>query len=105
MLAGPDPDAAKRRAEAFPERGQPIVHARGDDGMDAARHEPVALELAESFGQHALADAVDALAQAGEAHLFLAFQGIDDEERPAVSDALENLAHELALLGREFANA
>lgn len=62
--------------------------------MNVPRHEAVAFELAQGLGEHLLAHAADAIPQLREAHLAALPQLVDDEKRPFVGDALEDLTYE-----------
>ena len=48
----------------------------------------------QGLGEHLLTDTANALAEPGEPHLTLAFERVDDEQRPFVSDAFQDFPHE-----------
>ena len=80
------------------QRRERVLHARRHDRVDRARHEPVALELAQRDGQHPLRDPVDLAPQLVEAQR-APFEQRDRQQRPLVRDAVEDLAHLAALAG------
>jgi hypothetical protein len=69
----------------------------GNHRVHGAEHQAVALELAQR--EHALADAVDAVAELGEAAALVGQQR-DDQQRPLVGHPVEDLAHLAVVFGR-----
>ena len=71
-----------------------VVHVWRNDRMHTARHEPVALQLAQRLGQHLLADAADQFAKACEPNRITGLERIDHKERPFIGHAVEKLSDE-----------
>jgi hypothetical protein len=84
--------------ESDAELRQLVVDAGWNHRMYGATDEPVALQLAQCDGEHALADPVDLAPQLGEPQLPTVEQG-DDQQRPLVGYPVEDLA-DLAVLAR-----
>ena len=101
VLFDPDPEPADRLAQGHAQRREPILDSRRDRCVHTPCHEPVTFELPQRPGQHFLAYPADALLQARESHLLLAFQRVDDQQRPFVGDALQHFAHKRLLFGQE----
>jgi hypothetical protein len=101
VLARPGHQGLDRVEERRPERGQVVVDARRDHRVDRPPDEAIALQPAQGEREHPLADAVDLAAQPGEALRALAEQ-LDDEQRPLVRQAVEQVADlaRLRQLGR-----
>jgi len=96
----PGPHAADGFAQALTERGEPVVHARWNFGVDAASDQAVSFKLPQRLGQHLLADAANAFQETGKPHFLLAVKSIDHQQRPFVGHALQDLADERLLLRR-----
>src|SRR3954447_12367015 len=77
--------------EGLAEDGQLVIDSGWDDGVHRALDEPVALQLAEGQGEHALADPVDLAEQLAETQR-AALQHGQDQQRPLVADPVEDLA-------------
>ena len=83
VVLGPGDERLDRGVQCRAQRGKRVVHPRRHDRMDGPSYEPVALQLAQGDGEHALADAVDASAQLGETQRPV-LQQRDDQQRPLV---------------------
>jgi hypothetical protein len=95
---GPFADGGERMLERAPLFGELVLDAdrrfRDDDALD----DPLGLELAQAFGQHAIADVGHGGAQLGEAHPPVE-QELDDGAGPAAADQLDGAVELLAQLG------
>ena len=78
-------------------RSQGVVDPRWDDRVDLTADEAVALQAAQSHGEHPLADPVDRPEQFREPTRPVAQPG-DDEDGPLVADAVEHVAGEARLV-------
>ena len=95
-LAGRPADETEHRlGERAAEFGGCILDPRRDLGVGPARDEPVALEVAERLGEHAMRDSVDAALQFGEPQRVVV-QEADDEQTPLVANAREHVADDVA---------
>lgn len=99
---GPEPNAAEGFAERFAERREGVVDMRRDNGVDGAADEAVLLHLAESLGEHFLADGGDEAAEVLETDNAVFVEGFKDEHGPFVGDAVNGFADECGDLGIEF---
>lgn len=88
-------DCAQQRSAQF---RQSVLDTWRDFRIHAAFDQPVALEVAESHGQHSSADSVDLTSEFTESEGLL-FQQSDHQKRPFVCDTIENLP-DAAVLAR-----
>lgn len=80
------------------EVGEGVVDSGWDDGVDGAGDEAIAFEAAQGDGEHALADAIDGVAEFGESAGSVA-EEMDDEQGPFVADAVEDVADGAVVVG------
>src|SRR5258708_98001 len=91
VLSGPADQGNDRVDERRAERRQAIFDRHRDGWVGGARDDAVAFEVAQRDREHALADVGYGAADVHEAH-GAAGQQVDDEQRPFVADAVEDVA-------------
>src|SRR4030088_967111 len=91
VLSAPADQPIDRVDERRAERRQAILDRHGDSWVGGALDDAVALEVAQRDRKHALADARYRAANVHEAP-GAAVQQVDDEQRPFVADAVEDVA-------------
>jgi len=97
MLPDPVGDRNQGHPKGAAQARKLIVDARRDGGMDSARDQAVALQLAQRERQHALRDIADRTAYFIEAHRTTG-EEFHDQHRPLVADPRKGLADRPALL-------
>src|SRR6266851_7114948 len=95
VLSGPADQGNDRVDERRAERRQTILNRHGDGWVGSALDDAVALEVAQRDREHALADVGYRAADVHEAH-GAAGQQVEDEQRPFVADAVEDVADQPA---------
>src|ERR1700738_641668 len=91
VLSAPADQGDDRVDERRAERRQAIFNRHRDGRVGGATDDAVAVEVAQRDREHALADVGYGAADVHEAH-GLAGQELDDEQRPFVADAVEDVA-------------
>src|SRR5216684_2433454 len=95
VLSAPADQPIDRVDERRAERRQAILDRHGDGWVGSALDDAVALEVAQRDREHALADVGYRAADVHEAH-GAAGQQVEDEQRPFVADAVEDVADQPA---------
>src|ERR1700716_3002513 len=95
VLSGPADQGNDRVDERRAERRQAILDRHRDGWVGGALEDAVAFEVAQRDREHALADVGYRAADVHEAH-GAAGQQVDDEQRPFVADAVEDVADQPA---------
>src|SRR5262249_33070367 len=104
VTTDPNQTAVNVSPEAFTEGREFQTPPRWNLGMDAARHQTVAFELAQCLRQHFVTDFADPPLQVGKSQLAFAVQGFDHEQRPFIRDPLQDFVQQCLFLWREVAN-
>src|SRR3954465_1766374 len=91
VVDGPLDQAVNGLLEGLAEDGQLVIDPGRDAGVHRALDQAVALQRAEGQGEHALADPADLAQQLAEPER-AALQDGQDQQRPLVAHAVENLA-------------
>lgn len=99
VLFGPDPNATEGSAEAEAQLSERVVDAGRNDGMDGAGDEAVGLHLPKRFCQHLLTHGAEKVCDLGEAKGAVLGENFEDEHRPLVGDATDDLLNEGIDLG------
>jgi hypothetical protein len=90
MRACPGDQGADCLQQASAERGEPVLDAGRDDGVDGAGHQPVAFQVAKGQRQHPLADPLDLAAQLTEP-AGTASEQFHHQERPLVCQPVKQV--------------
>src|SRR4030088_26893 len=95
VLSGPADQGNDRVEERSAERRQAILDRHRDGWVGGALDDAVAFEVAQRDREHALADVGYGAADVHEAHGATG-QQVEDEQRPFVADAVEDVADQPA---------
>src|SRR5690242_7860387 len=100
VVGGPADQRGDDLVQSAAQRGEGVLDARRDLGVGGAGDQAVLVELAKGEAEHALGNAGDLPLQVGVAQRS-GLQDRDDQQAPLVADAVEGLADEVHVLGRD----
>ncbi len=90
----PFPEAAYSFSETVSEFRNAVIDMGRDHGKDVAGDQSVAFQLAQSLGEHFLADVAHLLLDLGEAKLAILGEDLDDQQGPLVRNQIQKLPAE-----------